>query len=173
MHRAHQAALFPPDGRPLDRAERVVRELSDPVLSFRPRYDFPRASDGRLHRLRIAAKKLRYAMEIFDPVWPGALSSEIESAKALQDSAGEYHDWVVLRGRLRAEIRRLTTKETTHLAFQIGRLLADVEDRKAAKRKEILPALTALQSGIQEALDRAAGSISPSAALERAVEKLR
>jgi CHAD domain-containing protein len=173
VHRAHQVALFPPDGKPLDRAERVVRELSGPVLSFRPRYDFPRASDGRLHRLRIAAKKLRYAMEIFDPVWPGGLASEIDSAKALQDSAGEYHDWVVLRGRLRAEIRRLTSKETTHLAFQIGRLLAHVEDRKTAKRREILPALTALQSGIQEALDCAAGRISPSAAVERGVEKLR
>jgi CHAD domain-containing protein len=173
VHRVHQAALFPPDGSPVARAERVIRELSDPILCFRPRYDFPRASDERLHRLRIAAKKLRYAMEIFDPVWPGALASEIDSAKALQDSAGEYHDWVVLRGRLRAEIRRLTSKETTHLAFQIGRLLAHVEDRKSSKRKEILPALTTLQSRIQEALDRSAGKISPSATAEREMEKLR
>ena len=170
--RAHQATLFPPDDNPVARARRVVKGLSEPVLSFRPRYDFPRASDERLHNLRIAAKKLRYAMEIFDPVWPGGLAAEVAAAKALQDRAGEYHDWAVLRTRLRAEIRRLTSKETTHLAFQIGRLLAHVEDRKASKRKEILPALAGLQAGFHGALERKAGRASLGTAPEREVEKL-
>jgi len=173
VRHARQATLFPPDDHPVSRARRVVKELSEPVLSFRPRYDFPRASDERLHNLRIASKKLRYAMEIFDPVWPGGLAGEIASARILQDSAGEYHDWAVLRNRLRAEIRRLTSKETTHLAFQIGRLLAHVEDRKSSKRKEILPALTGLQAGIHDALDRAAGSVLGPTVPEREVEKLR
>jgi CHAD domain-containing protein len=172
VRRAHQATLFPEEEHPVLRARRVVKELSGPVLSFRTRYDFPRASDDRLHSLRIASKKLRYAMEIFDPVWPGGLEGEIAAAKALQDSAGEYHDWVALRDRLRAEIRRLTSVETTHLAFQIGRLLAHVEDRKSSKRKEILPTLTSLQAGIHDALDRAAGRSLRSAAPARAVEKL-
>lgn len=171
VRRARQASLFPPADRPVFRAVDVVRDLTEPVLSFRSRYDFPRASDERLHALRIAAKKLRYAMEIFDPVWPGGLADEVAMARALQDSAGEYHDWAVLRDRLRAEIRRLTSKETTHLAFQIGRLLAHVEDHKSSKRKEILPALTALQAGIHDALDRAAGRVSRPAAMEKEVEK--
>jgi len=169
--RAQQALLFPPDDHPVSRAVGVVEELAGPILSFRARYDFPRASDERLHALRIASKKLRYAMEIFDPVWPGGLAGEAAMARALQDSAGEYHDWAVLRDRLRAEIRRLTSKETTHLAFQIGRLLAHVEDRKSSKRKEILPALTALQAGIHDALGRAAGRAPRRAAPEREVEK--
>ncbi len=168
---AYQALLFPPDDHPVSRAVSVVREQAGPILSFRSRYDFPRASDERLHALRIAAKKLRYAMEIFDPVWPGGLAAEVTMARALQDRAGEYHDWAVLRDRLRTEIRRLTSKETTHLAFQIGRLLAHVEDRKSAKRKEILPALTALQAGIHAALDRADGRAPRPAAREREVEK--
>jgi CHAD domain-containing protein len=173
VRRAYQATLFPQDEHALPRALRVVKELSEAVLSFRARYDFPRASDERLHSLRIASKKLRYAMEIFDPVWPGGLAGETAAARTLQDNAGEYHDWVVLRIRLQAEIRRLTSKETTHLAFQIGRLMAHVEDRKSSKRKEILPALTALQAGIHDSFDRAAGKVSRPAAPEREVEKLR
>ncbi len=169
--RVRQAPLFPPAALPVSRAVRAVKELAEPVLSFRARYDFPRASDERLHSLRIASKKLRYAMEIFDPVWPGGLAEEVSLARVLQDSAGEYHDWAVLRDRLRAEIRRLTSKETTHLAFQIGRLLAHVEDRKSSKRKEVLPALTTLQAGIYDALERAAGRVSRSAAPGREVEK--
>jgi len=166
---SHQGNLFDRPGGPLVRARRVAESLCAPILSFRPRYDFRRASDERLHNLRIAGKKLRYALEIFDPVWPGGLASEIALSRALQDTAGEYHDWVVLRERLQAEIRRLTRKETTHLAFQIGRILALVEDRKSEKRKAILPALTGLQTGLLEALARARGEAAGARSADMAV----
>ncbi len=160
-----QQSLFSPCTDPGGRAHRVVIELAGPVLSFRPRYDFPRASDERLHRLRIAVKKLRYAIEIFEPVWPGGLEKEISASRAVQDAAGEYHDWAVLRARLQEEIRRLTKKETTHFAFQIGRLQAQVEDRKAEKRRAILPALIQLQSELHQAILRASGEVTPADAM--------
>jgi CHAD domain-containing protein len=134
------------------RAQRIFAELAKPILCFRPRYDFRRATDEQLHALRITAKKLRYAMEIFGPIWPGGLEDPIAQSRALQDAGGNYHDWCVLCESLRAEIRRLNQRETVHLAFQIGRLLAYAQDRSAELRKQILPALTALQATLRSLL---------------------
>jgi serine/threonine protein kinase len=54
-----QLSLFQMQEQPAGRGRRVLEELSAPILSFRARYDFPRATDQRLHELRINAKKLR------------------------------------------------------------------------------------------------------------------
>ncbi len=168
-----QQSLFSLSADPNGRAQRVIAEMAEPVLTFRPRYDFPRASDERLHRLRIAVKRLRYAMEIFEPVWSGGLEKEISASRVLQDAAGEYHDWAVLRTRLQKEIRRLTKKETTHFAFQIGRLRSQVEDRKAEKRRAILTALTQLQSELHQAVLRASGEVTPADAMTGNEVKVR
>jgi CHAD domain-containing protein len=132
-----------------ERARAIFSRLAQPILAFRPRYDFRRASEEQIHGLRISAKKLRYAMEIFDPIWPGGLRDRITDARALQDAGGHFHDWCVLTDQLKAEIRRLDTGETSHLAFQIGRLLALAEDRRAELRKQILPAIKKLQATLQ------------------------
>lgn len=44
------------------------------------------------HQLRIAAKKLRYTMEICDPAYEGQLAPAIKAAKKLQSLLGEVHD---------------------------------------------------------------------------------
>ena len=137
---------------PTGRGRRVLEELSAPILSFRARYDFRGATDQQLHDLRIAAKKLRYGLEIFSPAFPSGLDKEIALARALQDAGGHYHDWSVLRETLQKEIRRLTKQETTHLAFQLGRLLSQAQDQRAELRKKILPALTQLQAALRAML---------------------
>ena len=147
-----QLSLFRMQEEPTGRGRRVLEELSAPILSFRARYDFPRATDQRLHELRINAKKLRYGFEIFSPAFPAGLEKEIALARALQDAGGHHHDWCVLRETLQVEIRRLTKQETTHLAFQLGRLLSRAEDQRAELRKKILPALTQLQAGLRALL---------------------
>jgi putative phosphoesterase len=47
------------------------------------------------HELRIAAKRLRYTMEIFSPLYKGELKEQISLMKQLQDVLGEIHDYVV------------------------------------------------------------------------------
>src|SRR5213593_1409667 len=154
-----QPTLF--ELRPTARARgsRILTELSVPIVQFRPRYDFRNATDERLHELRIAAKKIRYAMEIFDPLWPGGLKKEIALARALQDAGGTYHDWCILRARIQAEIRRLTEQETTHLAFQMGRLLAQVDDSRLVLRKKLAPSITRLRTALQQLLPDAAPAV--------------
>ncbi|NVO66947.1 CHAD domain-containing protein [Methanofollis tationis] len=44
------------------------------------------------HAMRIAAKRLRYTMETFAPLYPGELKSEIAALKKLQDYLGDIHD---------------------------------------------------------------------------------
>ncbi len=95
-----QASPQAPDHLP-DRCRRVVSTLAEPILSFRTRHSFARAGDRQLHRLRIAVKKLRYGLEIFDEVRPGELQPQIAAARALQDAAGRHQDWSVLREHLR------------------------------------------------------------------------
>jgi len=46
----------------------------------------------RHHQMRILAKKLRYTMEHFAPLYPDKLAQEIETIKAFQDVLGEMHD---------------------------------------------------------------------------------
>ena len=147
--RQPQPTLFPMQESDLERARRILDYLARPILDFRPRRDASLAADEKLHALRISAKKLRYAMEIFDPVWPGSLRNQIAECRALQDTGGEYHDWCVLCAHLKADIRRLDKGKTIHLAFQIGRLLAYAEDRRAELKAQIQPALAALQTTLR------------------------
>src|SRR5688572_15803332 len=151
--------LFETGPEPVFRARRLLDEFVAPITAFRPRYEFKRATDERLHRLRIEAKKLRYPMEIFDPVWPGSLKTEIALTRALQDAGGVFHDWCVLQEALKLEIRRLKKPGTSHLAFQVGRLLALTNDRKAELRTKILPAIVDLQN----ALGKLQGENTPTA----------
>jgi hypothetical protein len=134
-----------------ERARQLVAGMSVPILSFSADAEFARAADHRIHELRIAAKKLRYAMEVLDPVWPGGLQARIAQARALQDAGGTYHDWCVLCEELKREIRRLDRRNSEHLRFQIGRLSVQANSRRKALRKLILPELLRLQSALPSA----------------------
>ncbi len=148
-----RASIATPSEDDSVRALRILSGLAQPILEFRTRY-FPRATDVRLHRLRIAAKKLRYAMEIFDPAWQGGLQEQIVMARALQDAAGTHQDLAVLKLFLMDEIRRHTAGHRPLLASGTERLLAAVEERKAEIRRTILPAVTELQTGLRYLLNR-------------------
>jgi CHAD domain-containing protein len=55
-----------------------------------------------LHRMRIAAKRLRYVMELFSPCWPGQIAPFAQEVAGLQRSLGELHDydiWIAALGR--------------------------------------------------------------------------
>jgi CHAD domain-containing protein len=45
-----------------------------------------------LHEMRISAKRLRYALELFGPCWGPDISSFAKKVAALQTSLGELHD---------------------------------------------------------------------------------
>lgn len=80
-----------------------------PVLLF-PRYEALYAFEPyvhqpdeveRLHEMRIAAKWLRYTMELFAPAYSDRLKTAIDSVKRLQELLGDLHDSDVRRWLLR------------------------------------------------------------------------
>lgn len=46
----------------------------------------------RHHEMRIEAKRLRYTIELFSPLYEDGLKEQIDSMKGLQDALGEMHD---------------------------------------------------------------------------------
>jgi hypothetical protein len=139
-----QLMLFPSIRSVRERAEDSLRRLSMPVRDF-PISKFTSATDDELHRLRIAAKKMRYTMELYDRFWPAGLGATIIRARAVQDAGGKYHDWSVLCDRLAGEI---STCSGTLPHESVTQLLACADEQKKKLRRQILLALKGLQQAL-------------------------
>src|SRR5579871_1012152 len=89
------------DAHLLVNAERLIATRLEEMLTLeRFAYD-PDAAHG-LHRLRIAAKRLRYTLEIFQPAYDSystigpAIKDATAWAERVQELLGELHDADVL-----------------------------------------------------------------------------
>jgi CHAD domain-containing protein len=91
----------------LDRnAARIVRTRVEELRSFA---DDALSSNGAAaqHDMRIAAKRLRYLLEVLGFCFGEEAEAARASAKQLQDRLGEIHDCDVMLPRVQAEIERL------------------------------------------------------------------
>ena len=94
-----------PEGPMADQLERVVRVRLDELWAFMPDAADPRQVE-RLHDMRIAAKRLRYLLEIGEGAFGPYAAKAIKRVKELQDLLGEIHDADVhLPGVLAIELR--------------------------------------------------------------------
>jgi len=59
----------------------------------------------QLHRVRLAAKRMRYTLELFRPCYGPALEQRIESLRELQQILGEINDCAVTRRLLASTVR--------------------------------------------------------------------
>ncbi|MCX6628554.1 MAG: CHAD domain-containing protein [Candidatus Solibacter sp.] len=59
----------------------------------------------RLHRLRLASKRLRYTLELFRPCYPPGLEDRLQALKTLQDWLGEVNDAVASARLLRVALK--------------------------------------------------------------------
>ncbi len=80
-----------PAGTLADNAERIVRTRLDELCGFMPQAEDP-AEVTALHDMRIAAKRLRYVLEITHPCFGAYAREAVRLAKDLQDLLGEIHD---------------------------------------------------------------------------------
>lgn len=55
----------------------------------------------RLHAFRLAAKRFRYTLEIFRPLYGPGLELRIEAVRRIQSMLGDRQDFAVLSARLR------------------------------------------------------------------------
>jgi CHAD domain-containing protein len=62
-----------------------------------------------LHELRIAVKRLRYALEVFQRCWGRAMSTHAKRAARMQTALGDLHDcdvWIASAGKLIVRARK-------------------------------------------------------------------
>ena len=89
--KARKVKGLDPAGPLADNVERIVRVRLDELCSFMPTATDPREVEA-LHDMRIAAKRLRYILEITAPCFGEYAQTAVKHAKELQDLLGEIHD---------------------------------------------------------------------------------
>lgn len=82
---------------------RIVSKCLDDFLVLGEAIYFP-SSVQRLHRLRIAGKHVRYAIELFAEPFGEALEPFSEETKKMQSRLGEVHDYDLWIGTLQARL---------------------------------------------------------------------
>jgi CHAD domain-containing protein len=119
-----------------------------------------------LHRMRIAAKRLRYAVELFDPCWNASLAIFSKEIARLQTSLGELHDcdlWIAALGATLREASEDTAAEKRNAAFW---LLAHFIKERASHLQDALMRwqeweLTGFQTHLASVLDDNLPAVQP------------
>ena len=91
---------------PADAQRAYARSLLERLILDAAQRELPEGGAeqaAQLHRLRIDIKKIRYALELFEPVLGEHFGALYERATALQELLGTHHDLTVL-GELMAEL---------------------------------------------------------------------
>jgi len=114
MSKAWPVTRLDPDA-PLDlNARRILRVRVGEFYSYEPVVSDPLATTD-LHNMRIAAKRLRYTLELFSVVFGDEGKRQIERVKALQEDLGTIHDLDVRIEMIADEVVVVTTEEVATL----------------------------------------------------------
>jgi CHAD domain-containing protein len=114
-----------------DGAAKYLRRSRKRVMKLGRKVDDKTGAD-ELHRLRIRAKRLRYALEFFAEAYPELLPVA-KATKALQDVLGEHQDARTARRRVLAYAR--TLRADAEPATAEARVAALVDWRHAQTRR--------------------------------------
>jgi hypothetical protein len=129
--KARKVKRLDPDGPLADNLERIVRVRLDELCSFMPKAEDPREVTA-LHDMRIAAKRLRYILEIGHPCFGEYAKGAMRMTKDLQDVLGEIHDCDVQLPAVQEHLDRLIAEDATVITEQAGD--ADDLDASAIRR---------------------------------------
>ncbi len=108
--KARKVKGLDPAGPLADNAERIVRTRLEELCSFMPTAADP-AEVVALHDMRIAAKRLRYVLEITGPVFGPYAKTAVKLTKDLQDLLGEIHDCDVQLPEIAAFLEELMEED--------------------------------------------------------------
>ncbi|MER3486332.1 MAG: hypothetical protein C4345_10510, partial [Chloroflexota bacterium] len=90
----------------VENARKILSVRIGEFYSFTPIVEDETAIEA-LHDLRIAAKRLRYTLELFRPVFGAAGERQIERVRAIQEILGQLHDADVRIMLIHDELTRL------------------------------------------------------------------
>ena len=128
--KARRVKGLDPDGPLEENVALIVRVRLDELTSFAPRVLDP-AEVEALHDMRIAAKRLRYILELFAPrLGPGAARAA-KVTKKLQDLLGEIHDCDVNVPLVQRHVERLRLADAAAVRHAAGARAADLDPATA------------------------------------------
>ncbi len=113
------------------RANEAIRLRLEEFLAFTPHVAHPERM-AELHQMRIAAKHLRYTLEVFESLYERALRKPIKIVKEIQELLGEVHDCDVWLGY----VPRFIEEERARTLLYFG---------EAVPAQAFLPGLQALE----------------------------
>ncbi len=120
-------------------SERIAR-VYEKVVDKGSQID-PQSAPGKLHRLRLSCKRLRYLIEFFRSLYPAReMDTLIRELKKLQDNLGDYNDYVVQQETLRGIAARATAGRQlpAPTLMCIGRLVERLEAGQALERERFM-----------------------------------
>lgn len=98
----------------IDNARAIVKVRLSEMLSYGPYVSDP-SYVTELHDLRIAARRLRYTLELFRFAFPAGISTLIDEVKEIQEHIGDMHDADVMIERMTALLRADAEARTERL----------------------------------------------------------
>jgi CHAD domain-containing protein len=128
--KAHKVKGLDPE-MPLDDALRkIIAVRVAELYSFEHAVHDPDAVDD-LHDMRIAAKRLRYVLEMSEPVFGRPAADGAKRAKKLQDVLGEIHDCDEHLPRIEAHLERLRAEDAEAVRASAASNAGDLDPAKA------------------------------------------
>lgn len=115
MARRNKQSLVKPDATVATNARRIVAAQTAAFFAQEHYLNDPDAST-ELHEMRIAAKRLRYALELFSAVLGPDGDGCLDAIKEFQEIAGEIHDADVRARMLRDYLHARVTEQADILA---------------------------------------------------------
>jgi hypothetical protein len=108
-----------PDGAAAGELAKIVVVRLDELCAFMPAARDP-AAVHTLHDMRIAAKRLRYLLELAAPTFGAYAADAAKQTKKLQDVLGEIHDCDVTRPRIAALVEELRADDARAVLAQVA-----------------------------------------------------
>jgi hypothetical protein len=124
--KARKVRGLDPDGPLEQNLRRIVDVRLAELRSFAPDGAAPSSVED-LHDMRIAAKRLRYVLEMGEPVLGAAARRGAKEARRIQDLLGEIHDCDEGVPRVEAHLARLRGEDAVAMAEAAGRGAKDLD----------------------------------------------
>jgi hypothetical protein len=124
MARAWPVQDIDADAPVLENARRVLAVRIAEFYSYEPVVPDPELSEA-LHDMRIAAKRLRYTLELFRGEFGKAGDRQIERVKEVQEALGDLHDHDVRIEMIGDELSRLMVEQSQQTRAAIAEASPD------------------------------------------------
>jgi hypothetical protein len=158
--KARKVKDLDPDGTLADNAQRVVAVRIDELYDFVPAVLDPKRVK-KLHAMRIAAKRLRYVLEVTSSACfgPYALTAT-KRVRELQDLLGEIHDCDVQLPRVQQIRAELSADAAAELALRAGGA-ADLDPALASALPADVVVLNPPRAGVAVGVRRGQPMLTP------------